>query len=129
MWGANVKLRKLSTWKVAQEAKTLARRETGGAVAPVGPPLNGAGRLLPHVHPLAGLRRIENGVEHSLRFERVLERRALRLSALQTLNEVRHLVRKARVVADRQARHPPVRHVRVIGAVVRHVDALPPADL
>src|SRR5436190_23197313 len=64
--------------------------------------------------PLPALRRLEYCVRDLVGSERVAERRRQRLAFRRSLDEIRELMREGVLVADLQARHPPVLHVRLV---------------
>src|SRR6218665_1678682 len=69
----------------------------------------------------------ENRVADLLGLEGVPEGRAARLTLGRPFEEVPHVVHEAVLVADLQARHPPLVHVRVLA--VGDVDRPPAAEL
>src|SRR3954447_1227530 len=83
-------------------------------------------RRVLHGLPLPRLRGGEHRIADVLRLERVAERGPARLVLGDRLDEIGDLVHEALGVADLQARHPPVLHVRLIA--IRHVHTAPAAD-
>src|SRR5437867_11411614 len=69
---------------------------------------------LRHFLPLSALAGLEDGVAHVLCLQRVAERWAGRFAGLNSLEKIGDLVHKAVFVADLQAGHPPILHVRMI---------------
>src|SRR4051794_23828620 len=68
---------------------------------------------------------LKHGITNVLRFERIAERGARGLPALNALEKVGHLVNEAVLVTDLQTRYPPLVHVRVVS--VGNVKRSPPA--
>src|SRR5258708_21012969 len=64
--------------------------------------------------PLFRLRGLEDRVGDVIRRQAVAERRRQALARCRRIHEIRELVRERVLVADLQARHPPVLHVRLI---------------
>src|SRR5690606_2811314 len=69
---------------------------------------------------------VEDGIADLLRLEGVAKRRTGGLSRRKSLQEVGDLVDESRLVSDRQARNPPVLHVRLVA--VGYMNAPPTAD-
>src|SRR5262245_48452860 len=63
-----------------------------------------------------------------LSFQRIPEGRTGWFSAGDALDEVSDLVDEAVLVADLQAGHPPLVHVRMFAAVIGNVDGAPAAE-
>src|SRR6266545_263782 len=76
--------------------------------------------------PSAGFGGSEYSVANELGFQRVAERRPGGFAGFDSLQKIRDLVNEAVLVADLQARHPPMFHVRLIA--VADVDRAPAAD-
>ncbi len=88
---------------------------------------NSSARLdVDHRLPLPGLGRVEYGVADGLRLQGVAERGSGRLAVVQVLEEVGDLMHKRVLIADLEARHPPVLHVRMIA--IGDVDRPPAAE-
>ena len=64
--------------------------------------------------PAAGLAGFEHGIANVLRFQGIAEGRTGWFAVFNALEEIGDLVDKAMFVANLQARHPPVLHVRLV---------------
>src|SRR5262249_24566206 len=76
--------------------------------------------------PTAHLGRVEDGVADRLRRQGLAERGAGGLTGGEVLEEVGHVVHEGVLVANLEARHPPVLHVGLVA--VGNVDRPPAAD-
>ena len=73
-----------------------------------------------HLLPPSILRRLQNGIAHILRLQRIAESRLAWLAFAGGDEEVGDLVREGFRVADLQAGHPPVFHIRLVGVGDMH---------